>query len=81
MCPTEIEMKQLSKAFHIHPLTTEDIAMEEPREKCEVFKNYCFVCFRSFDQDPSSVYYLQPVGVYILIFKQGILTVNAHFFG
>ncbi|SAM06499.1 hypothetical protein [Absidia glauca] len=74
MCPTEIEMKQLSKAFHIHPLTTEDIAMEEPREKCEVFKNYCFVCFRSFDQDPSSVYYLQPVGVYILIFKQGILT-------
>ncbi|KAI8337945.1 hypothetical protein BC941DRAFT_478966 [Chlamydoabsidia padenii] len=74
MCPTETEMKQLSKAFHIHPLTTEDIAMEEPREKCEVFNNYCFVCFRSFDQDPSSIHYLQPVGVYILIFKQGILT-------
>ncbi|CAO3589122.1 unnamed protein product [Absidia cylindrospora] len=74
MCPTETEMKQLSKAFQIHPLTTEDIAMEEPREKCEVFKNYCFVCFRSFDQDPMSVHYLQPLGVYILIFKQGILT-------
>ncbi|KAI8089451.1 uncharacterized protein BX664DRAFT_262880, partial [Halteromyces radiatus] len=74
MCPTEMEMKQLSKAFHIHPLTTEDIAMEEPREKCEIFKNYCFVCYRSFDQDQSSIHYLQPLGVYILIFKQGILT-------
>ncbi|ORX51227.1 cora-domain-containing protein [Hesseltinella vesiculosa] len=74
MCPTDQEMKQLSKAFHIHPLTTEDIAMEEPREKCEVFKNYCFVCFRSFDQDPTSITYLQPIGVYMLIFGQGILT-------
>ncbi|KAI8071422.1 hypothetical protein BC940DRAFT_234464 [Gongronella butleri] len=77
MCPTDQEMKQLSKAFHIHPLTTEDISMEEPREKCEVFKNYCFVCFRTFDQDPTSISYLQPIGLYMLIFKQGILTFHS----
>ncbi|CAO3613919.1 unnamed protein product [Cunninghamella echinulata] len=74
MCPTDIEMKILGKAFHIHPLTIEDITTEEPREKCEVFNNYYFICFRSFDQEHESVNYLQPLGFYMLIFKHGILT-------
>lgn len=47
--PTEEEMKVLSKAFGIHPLTTEDIFLNEAREKVELFKDYYFVCFRSFD--------------------------------
>lgn len=47
--PTEEEMKVLSKAFSIHPLTTEDIFLGETREKVELFKDYYFVCFRSFD--------------------------------
>ncbi|KAH3667079.1 hypothetical protein WICMUC_005426 [Wickerhamomyces mucosus] len=47
--PTEEEMKVLSKAFSIHPLTTEDIFLGETREKVELFKEYYFVCFRSFD--------------------------------
>ncbi|ORY97503.1 hypothetical protein BCR43DRAFT_438092 [Syncephalastrum racemosum] len=74
LSPTDAEMKALSKIFHIHPLTAEDITMEEPREKCEVFKNYYFICFRTFDQDQTSVSYLQPVGMYILIMKECILT-------
>ncbi|SCV05702.1 LANO_0H13300g1_1 [Lachancea nothofagi CBS 11611] len=47
--PTEEEMKVLSKAFGIHPLTTEDIFLGEVREKVELFKDYYLVCFRSFD--------------------------------
>ena len=47
--PTEEEMKVLSKAFQVHPLTTEDIFLGETREKVELFKDYYFVCFRSFD--------------------------------
>ncbi|KAJ8662681.1 hypothetical protein O0I10_001645 [Lichtheimia ornata] len=74
LSPTDAEMKALGKIFHIHPLTIEDITMEEPREKCEVFKNYYFICFRSFDQDPYSVSYLQPLDVYIIILKEGVLT-------
>ncbi|OLL25863.1 putative metal ion transporter [Neolecta irregularis DAH-3] len=58
--PTDAEMKMISKAFGIHPLTTEDISMEETREKVELFRNYYFVCFRSFDQDPSSENFLEP---------------------
>ncbi|KAI9475411.1 MAG: hypothetical protein EXX96DRAFT_486814 [Benjaminiella poitrasii] len=72
--PTDVEMKALCKAFRIHPLTAEDISMEEQREKCEVFLNYYFVCFRSFDQDEFSTTYLQPSAIYIIILKEGVLT-------
>lgn len=47
--PTEEEMKVLSRAFGIHPLTTEDIFLGEAREKVELFKLYYFICFTSFD--------------------------------
>ncbi|CAI7385978.1 BTE_collapsed_G0033240.mRNA.1.CDS.1 [Saccharomyces cerevisiae] len=47
--PTEEEMKILSKAFGIHPLTTEDIFLGEVREKVELFRDYYLICFRSFD--------------------------------
>lgn len=47
--PTEDEMKVISKTFGIHPLTSEDIFLGEAREKVELFKDYYFVCFTSFD--------------------------------
>ncbi|KAF5388043.1 hypothetical protein D9615_000705 [Tricholomella constricta] len=72
--PTDEEMKMLSKVFSIHPLTTEDIQMEETREKIELFRNYYLVCFRSFDQDPYSPTYLEPLNMYIIVFREGILS-------
>jgi magnesium transporter len=74
--PTDIEMKQLQRIFHIHPLTAEDITTEEPREKCEAFNHYYFICFRTFESDALSPNYLQPIGIYILIFKGFVLTVR-----
>lgn len=74
--PTDAEMRAIGKAFRIHPLTMEDITMEEQREKCEVFMNYYFVCFRSFDQDEFSPNYMQPSAIYIIIMKEGVLTVS-----
>ncbi|KAJ7639290.1 manganese resistance protein MNR2 [Roridomyces roridus] len=77
--PTDDEMKMLSKAsvFSIHPLTTEDIQMEETREKIELFRNYYLVCFRSFDQDPYSPTHLEPLNMYIIVFREG--TLSFHF--
>lgn len=75
--PTDTEMKQLQRIFHIHPLTAEDITTEEPREKCEAFNHYYFICFRTFESDALSPNYLQPIGIYILIFKGFILTVRS----
>ncbi|KZT05619.1 cora-domain-containing protein [Laetiporus sulphureus 93-53] len=74
LSPTDEEMRLLSKVFGIHPLTTEDIQMEETREKIELFRNYYLVCFRGFDQDPYSPTYLEPLNMYIIVFREGILS-------
>ena len=64
------------QVFGIHPLTTEDILLEETREKIELFRNYYLVCFRSFDQDPYSQTYLEPLNMYIIVFREGTLSVS-----
>lgn len=64
----------LSKVFGIHPLTAEDIQMEEAREKIELFRTYYLVCFRSFDQDPYSPTHLEPLNMYIIVLREGILS-------
>ncbi|KAK6201129.1 uncharacterized protein RJT21DRAFT_31868 [Scheffersomyces amazonensis] len=73
-CPTDVEMKVLAKAFGIHPLTAEDIRMQEAREKVELFRNYYFVCFHTFEADKESEDYLEPINVYMVVFREGILT-------
>ena len=72
--PTETEMKVLSKTFGIHPLTAEDIMVQEQREKVELFKNYYFVNYRTFDQDQSSENFLDPVNMYVVVFREGVLS-------
>lgn len=73
-CPTDDEMKMLSKAFGLHPLTAEDIKIQESREKVESFKTYYFVCFHTFEPDIESQDFLEPINVYIVVFKEGVLT-------
>lgn len=73
-CPTDAEMKMLAKAFGLHPLTAEDIRMQEAREKVELFRSYYFVSFHTFANDEESEDYLQPINVYIVVFKEGVLT-------
>ena len=72
--PTVEEMKMLSKAFNIHPLTNEDIRTQESREKVELFRTYYFVCFRSFESDADSEDYLKAANMYIVVFRSGLLT-------
>ena len=73
--PTEEELHAFQRAFGIHPLTTEDIITQEAREKVELFRQYYFVCFKSFFQmDKTSEDYMEPVNVYMVVFREGILT-------
>lgn len=74
MSPTAQEMQVITSAFGIHPLTHEDIIVQEAREKVELFKNYYFINYRTFDQDPDSENYLEPINMYIVVFRHGILT-------
>ena len=72
--PTETEMKILSKAFGIHQLTTEDILMQEQREKVELFASYYFINYRTFEQDKENEDYMEPVNFYAVVFRDGIIT-------
>lgn len=75
--PTEEELQVFQRAFGIHRLTTEDIITQEAREKVELFKQYYFVCFRSFHQvSPEHPDYMEPVNVYMVVFRTGIFTVT-----
>lgn len=76
LSPTEAEMRLLQRTFGIHGLSAEDIMMQEPREKVELFQHYYFVSYRSFEQDASSEEYLEPVNIYTIVFKEGVLTVS-----
>ena len=73
--PTSDEIHAFERAFGLHRLTQEDIIDQEAREKVELFKQYYFVCFRSFFQmDETSEDYMEPVNIYMVVFRQGILT-------
>ncbi|KAI1429949.1 hypothetical protein F5Y12DRAFT_212736 [Xylaria sp. FL1777] len=74
LSPTDGEMKALAKAFGIHPLTSEDIMLQEQREKVELFRHYYFVNYRSFDQDSNSENHLEPVNMYVVVFREGVLS-------
>ncbi|KKZ63380.1 hypothetical protein EMCG_02311 [[Emmonsia] crescens] len=75
--PTNDEVGAISRAFSIHPLTAEDIMMQEAREKVELFKQYYFVCFRTFYQmDKLSDDFLEPINVYMVVFREGIISVT-----
>ncbi|RFU35241.1 hypothetical protein B7463_g1165, partial [Scytalidium lignicola] len=74
LSPTDAEMKVLSKAFGIHPLTAEDIMMQEAREKVELFRNYYFVNYRTFEQDTNSEDFLEPVNMYVIVFREGLIS-------
>ncbi|CAF9906191.1 Mg(2+) transporter [Imshaugia aleurites] len=75
--PTQDELHVFQRAFGIHRLTTEDIITQEAREKVELFKQYYFVCFRSFFQmDVHSEDYMDPLNVYMVVFREGIITIT-----
>ena len=74
LSPTETEMKVIQKTFGIHPLTAEDILMQEAREKVELFRNYYFVNYRTFEQDVNSEEYLGAVNMYVVVFREGVIS-------
>ena len=74
LSPTDTEMRVISKAFSIHPLTAEDIMMQEAREKVELFPKYYFVNYRTFEQDMNSDDYLEPVNMYVVVFPEGVIS-------
>ncbi|KAK2762678.1 CorA metal ion transporter [Arachnomyces sp. PD_36] len=74
LSPTDTEMRVISKTFGIHALTAEDIMMQEAREKVELFRHYYFINYRTFNQDSNSEDFLEPVNMYVIVFRDGVLS-------
>ncbi|KKA27167.1 hypothetical protein TD95_000382 [Thielaviopsis punctulata] len=74
--PSPDEINVICKAFGVHPLTHEDIATQESREKIELFPAYYFVCFRSFNTvvDEDGVQEYEPLHIYAIVFREGTLS-------
>lgn len=75
--PSKEEVVAICKAFGVHPLTTEDIATQETREKIELFPSYYFACFRSFNTvtDEADGYEeYAPFNIYAIVFREGTLS-------
>jgi magnesium transporter len=72
--PTKDELVAIGKAFRVHPLTVEDIETQEAREKVELFHQYYFVTFRTFVMDKHHEDFLDPINLYVVVFRDGLLT-------
>ncbi len=72
--PTKDELITIGKAFRVHPLTVEDIETQEAREKVELFHQYYFVTFRTFIMDKEHEDFLDPINLYVVVFRDGLLT-------
>lgn len=75
---TEEDVGIVTEALSIHPLTAEDIATREPREKVEVFKNYYLIAFQTLASQPTEgrdrLGIPSPAKTYILVFQYGVVT-------
>ncbi|KAJ5773634.1 hypothetical protein N7457_008530 [Penicillium paradoxum] len=74
---TEEDVNAVSQALSIHPLTAEDIAIREPREKVDVFKNYYLISFQTIvNSDTKEERPGIPISaaLYILVFQYGVVT-------
>ncbi|KAK3059808.1 hypothetical protein LTS18_010017 [Coniosporium uncinatum] len=67
-------MRVIAKAFGLHQLTAEDIMTQEAREKVELFRNYYFVNYRTFEQDANDEDYLEPVNMYVVVFREAVIS-------
>lgn len=75
--PSMEDIEWLSKVFGIHPLTTEDIEVQETREKIELFGHYYFVSLRS--SHPNRIAggtSWSILNQYALVFRGGIISVT-----
>lgn len=75
-CPTDLDMKIISKIFKVHPLTIEDMQTADTREKCEIFESYIFLCLRVCDDSSSSCGESEFTNIYIAMFGDYIFSIH-----
>ncbi|KAI9340057.1 hypothetical protein DFJ73DRAFT_961780 [Zopfochytrium polystomum] len=88
--PTPDDLDAFAEVFGLHPLTVEDVQLEDTREKCEVFPGYYFVCYRTLgsdgdegtdEADAASIGSMgglaRPVNLYMVVFRECVISFHA----
>lgn len=84
------DLHSIAELLRIHPLTIEDIQMDDSREKCEIYEEYVFVSVRTcasnyhrssvtnktYEEQHVSVDSSGTVSLYILLFKDKVLSLH-----
>lgn len=82
---TSLELSNLATLFRIHPLTIEDVQVQDDREKCEMFEEYLFIAVRTVDQTGPAIcdewgrQVPLPANVYVVLFADRVLTIHQSF--
>ncbi|KAJ0416747.1 hypothetical protein BJY00DRAFT_291050 [Aspergillus carlsbadensis] len=83
---TEQDINDVARSLSLHPLTVEDVVIQEPRQKIETFPSYYLISVRTLstitDKDssemaetiPQSPTPMHPSMLYILVFSHGTVT-------
>lgn len=88
--PQVSDLHSIAELLRIHPLTIEDIQMDDSREKCEIYEEYVFVSVRTcasnyhrtsvtsktYEDQQVSVDSDGTVSLYILLFKDKVLSLH-----
>ena len=86
--PSSIELRILAQVFRLHPLTLEDLQLDDMREKCDVFENYFIICLKAIEPQNvltkeekltdncvnAQMYSIE--NIYIIVSPIGVLTIH-----
>lgn len=75
--PTETELVHLSRHYHVHDITLNDIREKNTKEKVEIFHNYTFISIRLFSERRGNECITdRDIDFNILLFKNHIVTLH-----
>ncbi|KAI9187940.1 CorA metal ion transporter [Blastocladiella emersonii ATCC 22665] len=82
--PQSVDLALLTKVFDVHPLTIEDMATDDAREKSEIYDHYLYLALKtpsdaaaaSSVDDGSVSATMRETTVFVLLFRECIVTVH-----
>lgn len=87
--PSSLELRILARVFRMHPLTLEDLQLDDMREKCDVFDNYFIICLKVIEpqiggllKDDNTLsnnpQHYSTENIYVLVSPIGVLSIHHH---
>ncbi|KAJ6153604.1 hypothetical protein N7470_006563 [Penicillium chermesinum] len=73
----KMDVASVAQTLSIHPLTAEDVVVQEPREKVEVFRNYYLISLQTLLDFNAEAIVPSSAPFFILVFQNSVVTFSA----